>query len=153
VEIDFLKREDVDEVTALEVAASSRPWGRAVLVRDLAAPDGRVIYLGGRSREGLLGFAVLGREGRTALLMNLVVVLEARRWGIGSQLLLACSEVAKEWGARQMRLHVREGNQPALALYFRFGFAPEGGREKVYRDGEAALTMSAPLPFRIEGEP
>ena len=39
-------------------------------------------------------------------------------------------------------LDVREGNQPALALYRKVGFTLDGRRRAYYANGEDALMMS-----------
>jgi ribosomal-protein-alanine N-acetyltransferase len=47
-------------------------------------------------------------------------------------------------GARHLTLEVRVGNEPALALYKRFGLAPVGVRRNYYPvTGEDALVMWA----------
>ena len=50
---------------------------------------------------------------------------------------------ALERQAHHLTLEVRADNQPALALYTRFGFAPVGVRPHYYPGGEDALIMWA----------
>ena len=66
--------------------------------------------------------------------------------GIGTALLAALVDAADRWlGLRRLELMVHADNAPALALYRRFGFEPEG-RHRAYalRDGKYvdALTMA-----------
>ncbi|MGF6594331.1 GNAT family N-acetyltransferase [Pseudomonas sp. 2835] len=58
--------------------------------------------------------------------------------GVGSRLLGAVLEVADNWmGLQRVELTVYTDNQPALALYKRFGFAVEGQLiDYAMRDGE-----------------
>jgi ribosomal-protein-alanine N-acetyltransferase len=52
------------------------------------------------------------------------------------------TRVALELGSRHLTLEVRVGNEPAIALYRRFGMAPVGVRRNYYPEtGEDALVM------------
>lgn len=65
-----------------------------------------------------------------------------RRQGIASLLLQSVLALAKERGATEFFLEVRESNAAALALYRKFGFAVTGRRPNYYRDSnEAALLL------------
>ena len=54
------------------------------------------------------------------------VAPEARRHGIGSALVDAVVHWARTLGLRRLLLDVTEGNGPAIALYRRKGFVPNG---------------------------
>ena len=63
---------------------------------------------------------------------------------IGTRLLLVLVRRAIERGAEAITLEVRASNEPAKALYRRFGFAPAGVRKGYYRDPvEDALVLWA----------
>jgi GNAT superfamily N-acetyltransferase len=55
-------------------------------------------------------------------LEDLFVEESARRDGLGSELVRASIERAKERGCRRIELDVNDANEPALALYKRHGF-------------------------------
>jgi len=62
--------------------------------------------------------------------------------GIGTVLLLDAARAAPALGVRHLTLEVRVGNDPAQALYRRFGFAPVGIRKNYYAEtGEDAIIM------------
>ena len=63
---------------------------------------------------------------------------------IGTALLAALVDVADNWlGLRRLELEVLGDNEPALALYNRFGFEPEGvRRDAVFRAGAHADTLA-----------
>jgi len=83
-------------------------------------------------RDGaLLGFAlvtlrpeVLSGE-PSAHLETLVVAAGAEGRGVGSALLDAADELARDEGARTITLHVFDANARARRLYERKGYAPE----------------------------
>lgn len=56
-------------------------------------------------------------------LEDLFVEESARASGLGTALVALTLERARARGARRVELDVREGNEPALALYASFGFA------------------------------
>jgi ribosomal-protein-alanine N-acetyltransferase len=70
-----------------------------------------------------------------------------RGHGLGEKLLLQVLKSAKEEGAVSSFLEVREGNNPAITLYRKFGYVESGRRKGYYKDnGEDAILMTlAPL--------
>ena len=63
---------------------------------------------------------------------------------IGTVLMEALVDVADNWlGLRRLELEVLADNEPALALYARFGFQPEGvRRDAIFRAGAYADTLA-----------
>ena len=75
---------------------------------------------------------------------NIAVDPEWQGRGLGAVLLLDLVRTGLGHGARHLTLEVRVGNQPALALYQRFGMAPVGVRRNYYPvTGDDALVMWA----------
>jgi GNAT superfamily N-acetyltransferase len=70
-------------------------------------------------------------------LEDLFVEESARRDGLGSELVRAAIERAKERGCRRIELDVNDANEPARALYERHGFdsfvAELGGHNRLMR--------------------
>jgi GNAT superfamily N-acetyltransferase len=62
----------------------------------------------------------------TGYLISLWVAPEARGHGIGASLVAAVVRWAKTQGFQRLLLDVGETNAPAIALYTRTGFAPNG---------------------------
>jgi RimJ/RimL family protein N-acetyltransferase len=68
--------------------------------------------------------------------LGLMVARQYRRRGIGTSLLAAAAEWAREVGITKLELHVFPWNEAAIALYERFGFVQEGYRRAHYRRGD-----------------
>jgi RimJ/RimL family protein N-acetyltransferase len=68
--------------------------------------------------------------------LGLMVAADHRRRGVGTALLEAAVEWARQAGVRKLELHVFPWNKAAIALYDRFGFVREGYRRGHYRRGE-----------------
>ena len=62
----------------------------------------------------------------TAWLISMWVAPEARGQGVGDALVDAVIEYARSSGASRLLLDVGDRNQPAIALYDRKGFEPNG---------------------------
>lgn len=93
--------------------------------------------------SGIQGFACAAAVLDEVELQSIAVRSEARGRGVGSALLEALVDWAREEGYRSLHLEVRAGNVPALALYRRFGFSQVGSRRGYYQDnGEDALLLS-----------
>jgi len=67
--------------------------------------------------------------------LGLMVAESHRRRGVGTELLGAAVEWARGAGVRKLELHVFPWNEPAIALYEKFGFEREGYRRAHYRRG------------------
>ena len=142
-----------DTAQILEVDRTSpHPWPAQIIARDLRN-GAELTYLGAFSageEETLLGYAVLGSENGSGLLMNVVVLPEYRRRGIGMQLVAAAAECASVLACSSLVLRVRSSNFAALELYRTLGFVRGEKREKYYSNGEIAQQMSLKLPLSLE---
>jgi len=139
-----LAAKDVAYVAALEAHIHAAPWTPDNFREAIAA--GYSARVG--EREGrIVAYGVLMLAPGEAQLLNLSVVPDARRGGLGSALLAQFLDDARRLGAEQVFLEVRESNAPAIALYQRAGFESVARRESYYpagRDGgprEDALVM------------
>lgn len=95
-------------------------------------PHADEFSLGARQGERLVGAVTLERQTRPkhrhkALLLGMYVAPEARRAGLGRQLVDALMHRARASdGLKLVTLTLTEGNAPAEALYSAFGFARFG---------------------------
>jgi ribosomal-protein-alanine N-acetyltransferase len=131
---------DVAAVADLEARAFDDPWSPSAFFEELSLPGrhyavvedaGKVLAYGG----------VMHVEGDVHV-MTIAVDPTYTNRRIGTRLMLALVEGALERGARNLTLEVRMSNEPARALYRRFGFAAAGVRPRYYAD-EDALVMWA----------
>ena len=106
------------------------------------------------SQENIRAFAaatlllVEGSAGQQNLcsLDSMAVRPDARRHGLGTALIRAILVWSAAHNARHLALEVRAGNAPAIALYQRCGFRPEGRRPRYYTDPEEdALLLGIPI--------
>jgi [ribosomal protein S18]-alanine N-acetyltransferase len=130
---------DLPQVIAIERRAFPTPWSLAMFVLELSKPSG--ICLAAVRDERIVGYLVCSRYDTVWHVMNVAVDERLRREGIATTLLEHVFERADGPGA-QYTLEVRLSNDPAIALYERFGFHSAGLRRGYYHDNkEDALIM------------
>lgn len=138
-----LGEEDLAYVAALEAQIHAAPWSYGNFRDALAA--GYSAQVG--EREGrIVAFGVMMRAPGEAQILNLSVVPDARRQGLGRALLERFIDDALRAGAEQIFLEVRISNTAAIALYESAGFEPVARRANYYpatsaAHGEDALVM------------
>ena len=138
-----LADEDLAYVAALEAQIHAAPWSHGNFRDALAA--GYSAQVG--EREGrIVVFGVMMRAPGEAQILNLSVVPDARRQGLGRALLERFIDDAMRAGAEQVFLEVRISNRPAIALYESAAFKAVGRRTNYYpaargQPAEDALVM------------
>lgn len=141
-----LERRHLRTVMGIDAQVYPEPWSRRLWLLELershriylAAETGR-----GRSRT-LVGYAGAMVSGDDLHVMTIVADPTAQQRGIGTRLMTELITRGVEAGASALTLEVRVSNEPAKALYRRFGLAPAGVRRGYYEpDGEDALIMWA----------
>jgi len=143
VRIGPLRRRHLRAVVRIEEAAYPRPWSSTLFLSELAQRSSRRYTVGtiGPLVVGYLGLMVVEDDGH---ITTLTVDPGWHHRGIGTVLLLDAARAAPGLGVRHLTLEVRVGNDPAQALYRRFGFAPVGVRQNYYAEtGEDAIIMWA----------
>ena len=140
---------DLGYIAALEAQIHAAPWTIGNFRDSLA-----VGYLAcvGECEGRILVYGVLMLAPGEAQILNLSVVPDARRRGLGRALLRRFTLDAMRLGAEQLFLEVRVSNTAAIGLYGAEGFARVGRRERYYPPSgpeqvrEDALVMRRALP-------
>jgi ribosomal-protein-alanine N-acetyltransferase len=136
---------DLPQVIAIERRAFPTPWSLAMFVLELSKPSG--ISLAAISDGGLVGYLVCSRYDTVWHLMNIAVDDRLLRRGIATALLDRLF-LETDPGGDRYTLEVRTSNRPAIAMYQRFGFRPEGRRRGYYHDNreDALIMWRTPVP-------
>ncbi len=133
--------DDIEGVLTIERASSPDPWTAGIMHDELHGASRR--YLVAEQANELIGFCGLLLQVGEGHVTNVAVVPKLRGQRIAARLLLP----SIRWGLDQhisaLTLEVRVGNEPAIRLYRRFGFAPVGTRLKYYPNGDDALILWA----------
>jgi len=136
---------DVDSVLAAEQRILQFPWTRGNFTDSLAA--GHIAQIM-RENGAMVGYGVVMMAVDEAHLLNISILPEQQRRGLGHRLLDHFCELARARGAKRMLLEVRRSNVTARAFYDRLGFTAIGERRDYYaaHDGrESAVVMALDL--------
>lgn len=85
------------------------------------------------------------RWNNSALITTVLVDVQHRRRGIGTRLLRAMEDFARENKARVLMTDVPPDNVPAIQLDFKNGFKICGYNDKIYQDGKTAIYLAKDL--------
>jgi ribosomal-protein-alanine N-acetyltransferase len=136
---------DGERLVPLERLCFTDPWSALAFDELLRFP--LTVALVAEQQNEILGYLIARVVAEEAEILNLAVVPERRRTGLGADLLEAGLTALQESGATRVWLEVRESNAAAQALYRRRGFEAVGRRTRYYkRPVEDALVLSLALP-------
>lgn len=145
VTIEPMRKRHLRAALRIERAVYPSPWTGGLFGSELALADQRT-YLVAKRGPDVVGYGGAMYVLPDAHITTIAVDPTQQRHRIGSQLLHALCRAAVEKGATALTLEVRASNEPAIALYRRFGFTEAGRRKGYYRVGgttEDALVMWA----------
>jgi ribosomal-protein-alanine N-acetyltransferase len=134
----------VKEIAQTEEMCFSEPWSEGAVSDFLSYKyNGALICLADGAFAGYVTYTALCGEVQIA---NVATVPAFRRKGIGSLLIEHLVNFAKETGNELITLEVRLGNEPAIALYKKYGFVTVGVRKNFYKKpDDDALLMNLDL--------
>lgn len=127
-----MEQRHVSQVAALEKVCFQDPWSERSVEGELSNPLSLWLVLEEDAR-------VLGYVGSQTVLgetdmMNVAVSPDARRQGIGEELILSLVNALKQRESHCLTLEVRASNEPAVCLYTKLGFQQIGRRKNYYRN-------------------
>jgi ribosomal-protein-alanine N-acetyltransferase len=121
---------DAAALASIEQASFADPWGE----RDFAACLERgLLCFVADARGRLEGYVIANQGADEAEILNLGVLPERRRRGIGRAMVTALLAALASHGAKAVFLEVRASNEAAQALYREFRFLPVGRRSRYYQ--------------------
>lgn len=120
---------DLGYVAVLEAEIHAAPWSLGNFRDALLAGYQTLVA---ESDHRIVAFGVLMLAPGEAQILNVSVVPDHRRMGLGRAILGRFLATARDRGAEQCFLEVRASNAAAIALYASEGFVPVGRREGYY---------------------
>lgn len=133
--------EDIGALEELERLCFSTPWTAEQLSSQM--PDGEREFLTADCGGALVGYVGMMHVLDEGYISNVAVAPSARRQGIGSALIDELLNRAEALSLSFVTLEVRQGNEPAKALYEKHGFQAVGVRRNYYtQPKEDAVLMT-----------
>jgi ribosomal-protein-alanine N-acetyltransferase len=134
---------DLSRIWEIERLSFPQPWSLSSFERELTLPFSRLVVanaeLGGDC--GPIGFLCRWLVADESHILNLAVHPDARRFGIGTELLVGAIDEAKTKSVQLVTLEVRRSNLAARHLYRKFDFEERRLRRNYYAPGEDAIVM------------
>jgi ribosomal-protein-alanine N-acetyltransferase len=132
--IDYMTKQDIDQVMAIEQSSFSMPWSRNLFLSEFRSPAVSLLLvaLAESPIRTVIGYIVCWVVTDELHILNLAVAEGDRRRGIGRKLVLAAIERGSRKGAQKAHLEVRSSNSAAQKLYSDIGFTGSGVRRDYY---------------------
>jgi ribosomal-protein-alanine N-acetyltransferase len=146
ITIDFMKKEDMDQVMAIEQSSFSMPWSRNLFLSEFRSPSVSRLLVAlapDASERTVAGYLVFWLVAGEMHILNLATAHGSRRQGIARRLVLAGLGHGYMQDARRAFLEVRVSNESARKLYSSLGFTGTSIRRDYYDDPlEDAVVMT-----------
>lgn len=130
IEYSLMTEAHVQQVAELEKLCFSMPWSENSIASELN--NTLSLWLVATDGDKVVGYvgsqAVMGE----ADMMNLAVLPEYRRCGVGKELVCRLVGSLRDRGNYCLTLEVRSSNEPAIKLYEKMGFSQIGCRPNYY---------------------
>ena len=132
--IDNMRKEDVDQVLAIEQASFTSPWSRNLFLSEFRSPgvSSLLVALHDAPVRTVTGFIVYWVVQDEMHILNLAVMPAFRRNGLARMLVADAIRRAQRKGARRAFLEVRISNTNAQKLYSHLGFTGVSVRREYY---------------------
>lgn len=135
-----LRTRDLKAVLRIEHEVFDEAWSRRLFEEELAQRTSRA-YRAAWVGTDLVGYAGQMSVDDEAHVNNIAVAPAWTGRRLGTVLMADLVRTALARGSAHLTLEVAVGNEPAQALYRRFGLAPVGVRPNYYAEGGDALIM------------
>jgi [ribosomal protein S18]-alanine N-acetyltransferase len=133
------KESDLPAVVAIEQTSFPLPWTEAAFRSELSNSCSWLWVV--EERSIVTGYVCVWFIHDEGQIVNVAVLPEYRRNGLGKVLLCHVLQEAITRGICALSLEVRRSNRAAIELYKNFGFQEVTIRERYYENGEDALLM------------
>lgn len=146
-----LRRGSLDDIGSLLAVQARAPgaalWSEADYTSLLPAQGVLCLLAQDGFGEQTVGFLLARAAADELEVLNLAVLPEYRRRGLGRRLLGKALAWGHAGGAQQCWLEVRASNQAAVGFYRALGFAEHSRRRRYYRSPEEdAVVLTRRLP-------
>jgi len=143
--INEMRRDHIEQVMEIERASFITPWTKSMFLYEFTAPRSFhfVVTTSDETKgDQVLCYIIFWMLMEEVHILNLATHPDFRKRGIAHSLLLFSLDFSYRRGGILYLLEVRRGNQAALNLYHKAGFAAWRVRRNYYADtGEDALIM------------
>lgn len=135
-------REHISRIAQIEKQCFSIPWSEQAFEESMSYDHAVFLVALSEETDEITGYIGMYRVFNEGDITNVAVAPEYRGMGIGTKLMKAVIERAKELAIQDIILEVRESNETAIHLYKKMGFEKAGIRKNFYeKPVENAIVM------------
>lgn len=146
-----MKYKEAAAVAEMEHQIFSDAWSERSVLASLE--NGQTICLIAEKAGRLLGYLFAYVAADEADIARVAVVKEARKQGVGSELMKKLTQAAEKRGILKLLLDVRRSNSAARMFYIKHGFLEDGVRPGFYENPEEdAILMSRVIDAEEKAE-
>ncbi|MDP3130598.1 MAG: ribosomal protein S18-alanine N-acetyltransferase [Bacillota bacterium] len=140
--IRFMSIDDIPKIVAEDRRILGQTLGEKTLRTELADnPFTEYYVLEDKVTKAFYGHVSVWIDTPLAQIINIYIVPEQQRAGLGTFLIEFVLTLLKSRGCNTLTLEVRPTNAAAIAFYQKFGFTKMTVRKQYYEDGEDADLM------------
>lgn len=132
---------DCESILAIEQACFEYPWSRLLFDADLSSNPNAAYWVAQSGEGEVLGFIGTHDIAGEINITNVAVAPEFRGCGIAQALVKTVKDHFKDKDIYGITLEVASENAPAIHVYEKADFSPEGIRKKYYKNGDDAIIM------------
>lgn len=149
-----MRESDLAAVMEIERRSFPCPWSQGMFLSEVEKRPFSLSYVAKEQCRGeIVGYVLFTLVFEEIHLLNLAVHPRCRRKGIGDHLIGFVLDMGRERKSEKVFLEVRTSNDPALALYHKFGFRAVGKRLNYYfNPTENALLLQLDLEKTVSTE-
>jgi ribosomal-protein-alanine N-acetyltransferase len=145
ITIAFMKKEDLEQILAIEQASFSMPWSKNLFLSEFRSPgiSTLMVALADGPERSVIGYLVFWLVEDEMHILNLAIAPTFRRERVARKLVLDALKRASLKGAKRAFLEVRVSNSAAQKLYSNLGFVVTSVRREYYdKPVEDAVVMT-----------
>lgn len=132
---------DAEAVAQVEKECFSVPWSEDALKNEISNEG--AVFLCAESNGEIIGYGGMYTVLDEGYVTNIAVRVDYRKKGVACRIVEGLIDGAKEKGLSFVSLEVRESNEAARNLYFKYGFEIKGKRKRFYeKPTEDAIIMT-----------
>ncbi|MDR1196029.1 MAG: ribosomal protein S18-alanine N-acetyltransferase [Endomicrobium sp.] len=138
MEIKDFSNDFLDDIMSIEEKSFKKPWTKEMFLSSVSNANTRfkIAFENGKPA----GFCIYWTLCGETEILNIAVDPQFRRRSIAAGMLKYMEDDVKNENSRVVFLEVRQSNNAAVNLYFKFGFEKTGVRKKYYA-GEDAIVL------------
>lgn len=139
------QQSDLPAMLLIEQTSFPLPWTEIAFHSEFVSPYSHIWIL--EEQTLVIGYICTWFIQDEGQIVNVAVLPEYRRQGVGSTLVRHVLQEAKRQGIQVLSLEVRSSNRAAFDLYAKFGFQQTAVRKQYYENGEDALLMVCDVSY------